>query len=210
MVGMGQRGQGQGEMRDDIAAKPSGARFFRADLHIHSHPASHDVTDTTCTPEAVVATAKHEGLDLLPSPPQRDRRLTSRGSSGRDHGRLPCDLSVELSTQQGHLLCYLPTPDALQAFYGRLTIRDKGKDTCHCTQSMTDCLDLLAEQQGFGVLAHVDLPKGFRAEQPHLHPFKTSVLTHPALLGIELSNRAIDISLHRQRPGCGPPRPRQG
>ena len=39
---------------DDQAA---GATFYRADLHLHSYPASHDVTDTTMTPESIVAAA---------------------------------------------------------------------------------------------------------------------------------------------------------
>jgi hypothetical protein len=43
---------------DEILAVPSGARFFRADLHIHSYKGSHDVKDTTMTPEAIVDTVR--------------------------------------------------------------------------------------------------------------------------------------------------------
>lgn len=181
-------------MRDEIAAKPAGARFFRADLHIHSHPASHDVRDTSCTPEAVVATAQREGLDFIAVADHNEISGSVRAVAAAPSSGFLVIPAVELSTQQGHLLCYLPTVDALQKFYGRLTVRDKGKDTCHCTQSMTDCLDLLAEQQGFGVLAHVDLPKGFEGANPTSTPFKLSVLTHPSLLGIELSTAAVAIS----------------
>lgn len=52
-------------MRAEINARPNGARFFRADLHIHSCVGSHDVADKACTPENIVATAKHEGLDII-------------------------------------------------------------------------------------------------------------------------------------------------
>ncbi|WP_428673781.1 TrlF family AAA-like ATPase [Reyranella sp.] len=181
-------------MRDEIAAKPSGARFFRADLHIHSHPASHDVTDATCTPEAIVTTAKRGGLDFIAVADHNEIDGSLRAVAAGATARFLVIPAVELSTLQGHLLCYLPTTSALQAFYGRLTILDKGKDTCHCTQSMTDCLNLLAEQQGFGVLAHVDLPKGFETNSPTSTPFKISVITHPALLGIELSAAGVEIS----------------
>lgn len=187
-------GRGQGEMRDEIAAKPSGARFYRADLHIHSHPASHDVTDTTCTPEAIVATAKREGLEFIAVADHNEIGGSLRAVAAGAKAGLFVIPAVELSTLQGHLLCYLPTGEALQNFYSRLNIKEKGKETCHCTQSMSDCLDLLDEFQGFGALAHVDLPKGFEAVTPTSTPFKITVLAHPALLGIELSSAIAAIS----------------
>jgi hypothetical protein len=42
---------------DEIVAKPSGARFYRADLHIHSYGASHDVKDIGMTPDAARETS---------------------------------------------------------------------------------------------------------------------------------------------------------
>jgi hypothetical protein len=47
---------------DAIAAQPSGATFFRADLHFHSFGASHDVPDQALTSEAIVATAAAESV----------------------------------------------------------------------------------------------------------------------------------------------------
>lgn len=41
----------------ELAALPNGARFRRADLHIHSYGGPFDVTDATMTPEAIVDTA---------------------------------------------------------------------------------------------------------------------------------------------------------
>ena len=46
---------------DEILAKPTGARFFRADLHIHSFGASHDVHDASMIGAAIVETAAREG-----------------------------------------------------------------------------------------------------------------------------------------------------
>lgn len=181
-------------MREEIAARPNGAKFFRADLHIHSHPASHDVSDTKCTPEAIVAVAEREGLQFIAVADHNEISGSVRAIAFSKGKNLLVVPAVELSTQQGHLLCYLPTVEALQGFYSRLTIKDKGKDTCHCTQSMSDCLDLLSEFQGFGALAHVDLPKGFEVANPTSTPFKISVLTHSALLGIELSTASVPIS----------------
>jgi hypothetical protein len=50
---------------DEIARLSSGARFWRADLHIYSFGGSHDVKDTSMTPSAIVATAVTENLSLL-------------------------------------------------------------------------------------------------------------------------------------------------
>lgn len=181
-------------MRDEIAARPNGAKFFRADLHIHSYPASHDVSDTTCTPEAIVSVAEREGLHFIAVADHNEITGSLRAVTAAQRKDLVVVPAVELSTQQGHLLCYLPTVDALQGFFSRLTIKNRGKDTSHCTQSMSDCIDLLDEFQGFGVLAHVDLPKGFETANPTSTPFKVTVLSHPALLGIELSAASVAIS----------------
>ena len=44
-----------------------GARFLRADLHIHSYGefGSYDVKDATMTPEAIVDTAIAKGLKII-------------------------------------------------------------------------------------------------------------------------------------------------
>jgi len=54
-----------GSIPDEIVALPAGARFCRADLHIHSYGGSHDVKDATMTPDAIVSTAVAEGLAMV-------------------------------------------------------------------------------------------------------------------------------------------------
>ena len=69
---------------NDILSLPNGARFYRADLHIHSFGGSHDVKDVTMTPDGIVQIAVAEGLNVValadhneiinvepPSPPQK-------------------------------------------------------------------------------------------------------------------------------------------
>jgi predicted metal-dependent phosphoesterase TrpH len=50
---------------DAVLSLSHGARFFRADLHIHSFGASHDVRDQGMTPAAIIDTAISEGLGLI-------------------------------------------------------------------------------------------------------------------------------------------------
>ena len=49
----------------DISSLPNGARFYRADLHIHSFGGSHDVKDVTMTLDGIVKPAVAEGIDVV-------------------------------------------------------------------------------------------------------------------------------------------------
>ena len=48
-----------------VTGLPRGARFYRADLHVHSFGGSHDVKDASTTPEQIVQRAIDEGLDVV-------------------------------------------------------------------------------------------------------------------------------------------------
>jgi predicted metal-dependent phosphoesterase TrpH len=50
---------------DEIQGLFNGAGFFRADLHIHSSGGSHDVKDSSMTPDGIVQTAEIEKLDII-------------------------------------------------------------------------------------------------------------------------------------------------
>lgn len=95
---------------------------------------------------------------------------------------------------QGHLLCYLPDFASLQRFYLELTVRDFGLANSRVENSMVDCLSKLQDFNGFGILAHVDGPKGLEVEMPGGSPHKADILCHPALFGFELKNASSDVS----------------
>jgi DNA repair ATPase RecN/histidinol phosphatase-like PHP family hydrolase len=178
---------------DEVLAQPTGARFVRADLHIHSFGASHDVRDQSMTPTAIVATAAREGLGIIAVTDHNEitnvePTLRAAFSSG-----ICVVPGVELSTSQGHVLCYLPTIDALRRFYGQLSI-ERGRPTSHCQQSIIECLKLVESLKGFGILAHVDVASGFEIEVPGFSPHKADVICHPALLGIEVKQASSPIS----------------
>lgn len=179
---------------EDVIRQPTGARFFRADLHIHSFGASHDVKDGAMTPDAIVQMAATEGLSII--------AITDHNEIGNVEAALKASKgnyvivipAVELSTPQGHLLCYLPTIADLRRFHGKLSIVDGGKQTSRCQQSMLECLNLLHQHGGFGILAHVDIESGFEMAVPGASPHKTDVICHAALLGIELKHATSMIS----------------
>lgn len=178
----------------EIFALPNGSRFYRADLHIHSYGASHDVSDETMTPQAIVKTAGQENLHVIALTDHNEISNVQAAIAAANQTSLYVVPAVELSTPQGHLLCYLPTFDALQSFFGRLNLDDRGTPTSRCQTSILECLQLLDRLNGFGSLAHVDAPSGFETENPGNSPHKRDVLCHRALLAIELKTASSVIS----------------
>ncbi|MEJ0085000.1 MAG: AAA family ATPase [Pseudomonadota bacterium] len=179
---------------EDVLAVSTGARFFRADLHIHSSGASHDVRDNAMTPIAIVQTAVSEGLSIIAVSDHNEIdsiEAMLRAAQGTSLTVIP---AIELSTPQGHMLCYLPSLEALRSFRGKVTIVDRGTATSRCQESLLGCLNLLMPLGGFGILAHVDVPSGFETENPGASPHKEDVLCHPALLAIELKHANSQIS----------------
>ena len=164
----------------------NGARFFRGDLHIHSIAGSHDVTDAAATPEAIVATAVTEGLSLIAIADHNEISGVGPAIEAAKSTGLLVVPAVELTTAHCHLLCYLPTLEALNRFHARLNCADQGTANSRCTNGVVDILNLVAEGKGFAVLAHVDGGKGLETEIPGSPPHKIDILCHPALLGFEL------------------------
>lgn len=179
---------------DDVLAQSTGAHFFRADLHIHSYGSSHDVKDTSMTASAIVQTALREGLSIIAITDHNEIGSVEVAIAETLGTSLLVIPGIELSTAQGHLLCYLPDIESLQKLYGQLSIVDRGTPNSRCQQSVLDCLNLLPALGGFGILAHVDVASGFETEQPGGSPHKADVLCHPALLGIELKHANSPIS----------------
>jgi ABC-type lipoprotein export system ATPase subunit len=184
----------------DITDLPRGARFVRADLHIHSYLGSHDVKDITATPEAIVATAAREGLKVIAITDHNEISSVAAAIAAAGPLGLLVVPAVELSTPEGHLLSYLPTIDALQRFYGQIDIGDRGTQNSHCRNSVLDCLTKVQALGGFGILAHVDGPSGLETETPGASPHKLNILCHRALLGIELATATSPIAYSDQDP----------
>lgn len=164
----------------------NGARFYRGDLHIHSIAGSHDVTDAAATPEAIVATAVAEGLSLIAIADHNEISGVGPAIEAAKSTGVLVVPAVELTTAHCHLLCYLPTFEALNRFHARLNCVDRGTANSRCTNGVVDILNLVSEGEGFAVLAHVDGGKGLETEVPGSPPHKIDIVCHSALLGIEL------------------------
>lgn len=178
----------------DVLSLNRGANFVRGDLHVHSVVGSHDVNDPLATPDAIVDAAVQEGLSILAIADHNEISGSVAAIAAAQGKPLLVVPAIELSTVQGHLLCYLPDIDKLQAFHGQLTVHDRGNANSRVENSMIDCLNRLTSLGGFAILAHVDAPKGLDREMPGGSPHKADIVCHPALVAIELKNAASTIS----------------
>ncbi len=167
----------------------NGARFIRADLHIHSYgkdSGSFDVTDHEMTPEKIVDTAIDSNLQII-SITDHNEILNSKTAidyaDGKDLFVVP---GIEVSTTQGHLLVYFSSFQELRSFHGKLTISE---DKERCSQGIVECLNLASQFNGFGILAHIELDSGFEKTVVRFNSQMDDIFCHPALLALEISKK---------------------
>ena len=176
----------------DIQVLDSGARFLCVDLHIHSHGGSHDVTDSTMTPEAIVDSAVNQGLSVIAI---TDHNSDANVQRAVDHaqenysGQILVLPGVEVTTAHGHLLAYFASDRAadLAKFLSRLDLLgDTGADNTRTAKSMADTISEAERLGGICIAAHIDRPKtGFAAFAPGFQNWKKDIITSPGLYGLE-------------------------
>lgn len=150
--------------------------------------------DASATPEAIVSTAAKEGLKIIAIADHNEIDGVAPALTAAEAANVLVVPAVELSTPEGHLLCYLPSYENLQRFHAQLDIVDRRTPNSRCRNAMLDCLNKLQPLGGFAMLAHVDAPGGFEVEVTGSSPHKVDVLCHLALLGIELKNAKSTVS----------------
>ena len=187
----------------DITGLSRGARFVRADLHIHSVAGSHDVTDASATPAAIVSTAAKEGLKIVAIADHNEIDGVAPALTAAAAADILVVPAVELSTPEGHLLCYLPNYENLQRFHAQLDIVDRRTPNSRCRNAMLDCLKKLLPLGGFAMLAHVDAPGGLEVEVTGSSPHKVDILCHVALLGIELKDAKSTVAYSEHDTNAG-------
>lgn len=181
----------------DYSTINCGARFYKADLHIHSYgeDGSFDVTDTTMTPENIVNTAIEKGLSIISITDHNEEQNCKKAIKYAEDKDVLVIPGIEVSTLQGHLLVYFEKFKELKNFRGKLTISDD-KETC--TQGIVDCLDFAKQFNGFGILAHIDLDSGFEKTIGRFDPKMSAILKHESLFGLEISNKnSVDLYTER-------------
>lgn len=176
----------------DIQDLDNGARFHCVDLHIHSFGASHDVKDSTMTPEAIVDSAVRQGLSVIAITDHNSdanvQRAIDRAQENYESQILVVP-GVEVTTAHGHLLAYF-APDRtadLAKFLSRLDlIGEMGADNTRTAKSMADTIGEVERLGGICIAAHIDKERtGFEAFAPGFQNWKRDIITSPGLYGLE-------------------------
>ena len=137
---------------------PEGARYFRADLHMHTHGVSPDVRDSDMTVENIVSQAKERGIDLVAVTDHNAIDSVGPLIEVAAREELAVLAGVEISTTEGHLLVYFE-PDELERFsewFAR--IRFQKDVTTGDRWTLTPMHDIIADvvaEDGIAIPAHV-------------------------------------------------------
>jgi PHP family Zn ribbon phosphoesterase len=170
----------------DIKLIDNGAHFLSVDLHIHSYGASHDVTDATMTPEAIVDSAVKQGLSVIAL---TDHNSNVNSQRAIDHanqhwpGKILVLAGAEITTAHGHLLVYF-APDRiidLAKFLSRIDlVGDMGAPNTRTAKSMADTIAEAEKLAGISIAAHIDRDKtGFEVFAPGFQNWKKDIITGP-------------------------------
>jgi len=164
----------------------SGAEFIRVDLHIHSfgQDGSYDVTDNEMLPERIVDEAIKYNLGIISI---TDHNVISNSFKAIQYSKnkpifiIP---GIEICSIQGHLLAYFETYNDLSKFFSKLKISDDKKI---CDNGLKECLDFIYENNGIGILAHIDLSSGFEHTIGRFSRVMDDIFCHKALFALEIT-----------------------
>lgn len=135
----------------------AGARFWRADLHIHSYGVSRDVRDAAMTVDAIIKRAVERQLDLVAITDHNAIDAVPALLSTAPQAGLTAFPGVEVTTAHGHVLVYF-SPDALDAFQGwfaRLNFKDDASGDRHILDQIHDVFASVEAAGGVAIPAHI-------------------------------------------------------
>ncbi len=179
----------------EIVALDNGAQFLNVDLHIHSYGSSHDVKDTTMTPQAIVDSAVAQGLSIIAiTDHNSDKNVAAAIAHAQQYaGRLLVLPGVEVTTSHGHLLVYFApeSVEVLTKFIHKLDlVGPQGADNTHTAKSMTDVIAEAERLGGICIAAHIDREKtGFEMFAPGFQNWKRDIVASSGLYGIECDDK---------------------
>lgn len=181
---------------DTIKQLNNGAKFYTADLHIHTYEGSADVSDETMTAESIIETALEDKLDVIAiTDHNNDRNIAAAlDYADRYTGRLLVVPGVEVTTANGHLLVYFDPakPDRLNDLLSKIDlVGDRGGKQTHTAMSMAQVIKQADQLGGICVAAHIDREKtGFEMLSEGYPNWKKDIITSPGLYGLEFDDAA--------------------
>src|SRR5260370_42352915 len=103
------------------------------------------------TPSAIVAKAAGDGLSMVAITDHNEISGVAEATTAAAGSSVTVIPGVELSTSDGHLLCYLPSIETLQKFHSNLSLADRGTANSRCKTSLLECIEQASALGGFAV-----------------------------------------------------------
>lgn len=183
-----------------IGGGPLGARFVRADLHVHTHPDG----DSDPKPDlaAYVAAAIEADVDVLAITDHNTARFAAGAVSAASGTSLLVLPGIEISTHQGHLLGIF-APDAISqleelALPQNLNLETLSPTEFRSSRSMLDLVADIDQRGGLAIPAHIDADNGIGRMQP---AELEALLCSEALAGVEFATKeALDTWFTKEDP----------
>jgi predicted ATPase len=166
----------------------SGARFVRADLHVHTRP---DTGSATARAQDYVRAAADADLSVMAITDHNSIEAVAgvvEAAKGADLLVLP---GIEITTHEGHLLAiFAPEAmDTLQDFATRQNLRlepDPQDQSLRSSRSMLELVHEIGGRGGLAIPAHVDAKDGIHEAMPGTA--LVQLLADPALAGLEFAS----------------------
>jgi energy-coupling factor transporter ATP-binding protein EcfA2 len=176
-------------MTDTSADTSMGAKFVRADLHVHLY------SDTDADPKpdltSYIDAAIESGISVLAITDHNSVRFVRDAMKAAKGKNLVVIPGVEISTHDGHLLALFAPGEveALEAFATteNLKLKSISETDKRSDRSLIDLVGDIDSRGGLAVPAHVDVANGICStlQQKEL----VELLSSPALAGIEFRQR---------------------
>jgi ABC-type multidrug transport system ATPase subunit len=171
----------------DFSHLHAGAKFLRADLHIHSYGVSSDVEDAGMTVPGIVQAAAERGLDLIAITDHNAIDSVSDLLDATSTTAIAAFPGTEITTAEGHVLVYFP-PDAYDAFsawFARLDFKKDSNGDRHTLTPIHDLLKQVEEAGGLAVPAHIGRPNTGFTTRVSAQTIE-AVVTSPFLHAVEI------------------------
>lgn len=172
----------------------AGARFLRADLHIHSFGVSRDVSDQGMTVDGIVQAATRRHLEVIAITDHNAIDSVEALLEAAPRAGLTAFPAVEITTGEGHVLVYFAADKyrALKDWYGRLVFKEDESGDRHTLVPIHELLESIDRAGGIAIPAHVGREKTGFLDRVSAQ-IVDAIMTSPFLRAIEVDKPAEGV-----------------
>jgi DNA repair ATPase RecN len=167
---------------------PAGARFHRADLHVHSFAVSPDVKDVDMTVPNIVAKAQERGIGLLAITDHNAIDAVDELIIEGERQGVAVIAGVELSTADGHVLVYFDprNVDNFKKWFAKLDFEEESdRNERWLLKPIQDLAKDVEVAGGIAIPAHVARSKSGCLDKA-TSKTQDAIIASPAICAIEV------------------------